>query len=74
MAISEKKRKADTAWKTKNLKTIGCRVYRTDAEAFQEYAEEQGKSVNELLREYVAQCIGRPLERRSEAQEETSED
>ena len=62
--ITDKKRKSDTAWKTKNMKTIACRVYRADAEAFQEYAAAQGRSVNDLLREYVAQCLGRPLERR----------
>lgn len=70
MPASEKKRKADTAWKTKNLKTIACRVYRADAVAFQEYAAVQGRSVNDLLREYVAQCLGRPLERRTAADDE----
>ena len=70
MPASEKKRKADTAWKTKNLKTLACRVYRADAVAFQEYADTQGRSVNDLLREYVAQCLGRPLERRTGGQEE----
>lgn len=70
MPASEKKRKADTAWKTKNLKTIACRVYRSDAVAFREYAEAQGRSVNDLLREYVAQCLGRPLERRTAADDE----
>ena len=70
MPASEKKRKADTAWKTKNLKTIACRVYRADAVAFQEYAAAQGRSVNDVLREYVAQCLGRPLERRTAADDE----
>lgn len=72
MPMTDKKRKADTAWKTKNLKTIACRVYRADAVAFQEYAAAHGRSVNDLLREYVAQCLGRPLERRA-ADKETED-
>lgn len=69
MPMTEKKRKTDQAWKKKNLLTIGCKLYRNDAEKFKAYASEQGKSVQELLREYVASCIG-PLERRTETQEE----
>lgn len=70
MPMTDKKRKSDAAWKQKNIKTVACRLYRADAEAFREYASAQGRSVNDLLREYVAQCLGRPLERRSVSQEE----
>lgn len=64
LSTEEKKKKTDAAWKKKNKITLGCVVYRADAEAFREYAAAQGKSVNELLRGYVSACLGRPLERR----------
>lgn len=68
--MTDKKRKTDAAWKQKNIKTVACRLYRTDAEAFEIFCKENGKSVNSALREYVAQCIGRPLERRTESKSE----
>ena len=74
MPMTDKKRKTDAAWKQKNIKTVACRLYRADAVAFQEYAAAQGRSVNDLLREYVAQCLGRPLERRTTANNEPSEE
>ena len=72
--MTEKKRKTDAAWQKKTYKRLGVKLYKGDAEAFEDYCKAAGKSVNSALREYVAQCIGRPLERRTEAQEETSED
>lgn len=64
LSTEEKKKKTDAAWKKKNKKTLGCVVYRKDAEDFAEYAKGQGKSVNDLLRGFVSECLGRPLERR----------
>lgn len=64
MPKSEKARASDARWKQKNRITIGCSLYRGDAEAFKEYAAAQGRTANDLLKEYVAQCLGRPLERR----------
>ena len=66
MPMTDKKRKTDAAWKQKNIKTVACRLYRADAA----YAAAQGRSMNDLLREYVAQCLGRPLERRTAAEDE----
>lgn len=71
MAMTAKKRKTDAAWKRKNKTCISCTLYRNDAQAFREYAAEHGKSVNELLREYVAACLGRPLERRTGEQNDS---
>lgn len=67
MPKSEKARISDARWKQKNLLVVGCKLYRGDAQAFKDYAAAQGRSVNDLLREYVAQCLGRPLERRTAA-------
>ena len=65
MPKTEKARASDAKWKQKNRITVGCTLYRGDAAAFKAFAASQGRTVNDLLREYVAQCIGRPLERRS---------
>lgn len=73
MPMTDKKRKTDAAWKKKNMKIIGCNLYRNDAEKFKKYAESHGKSVQELLREFVAACIG-PLERRTAADDEPPTD
>lgn len=71
MPMTEKKRKTDQAWKKKNLLTVGCKLYRGDAEKFKAYAAKNGKSVQELLREFVASCIG-PLEKRTTDQDATA--
>lgn len=71
MAMTDKKRATDAAWKKANKSHLGCTVYKADAEAFREYAAAQKKSVNELFRGYVAACLGRPLERRDGRAEET---
>lgn len=65
MPKSAKARISDGRWKQKNLLVVGCKLYRGDAEAFKEYAAAQGRSINEILREYIASCLGRPLERRT---------
>ncbi len=74
MAMTDAKRKTDNAWQKKNYKRLGVKLYKGDAEAFERYCKENGTSVNATLREYVAQCIGRPLEKRGEDAQETSEE
>ena len=69
MAMTERKRKTDAAWKKANKDRLGVTMYKSDADAFREYAAAQGKSVNELFRGFVSDCLGRPLERRDKAQE-----
>lgn len=75
MAMTDKKRKTDYAWQKKNYKMLCAKVYKGDAEAFEEYCRENKTSVNAAIREYIAQCIGRPLEKRGEAagKEDTEE-
>ena len=65
MAMTEKKKKTDYEWKRANKSTISCTMYRADVEAFKAYAAGRGKSVNELLKEYISECLGRPLEKRT---------
>ena len=66
MAMTDKKRKTDAAWQRKNYKRLGVKLYRGDAEAFEAYCRENNTSVNAALREYIAECLGRPLEKRGE--------
>ena len=70
MPMTDKKRKTDAAWQKKTYKRLGVKLYKGDAEAFEIFCKENGKSVNSALREYVAQCLGRPLERRTENKDE----
>ena len=74
MAMTDAKRKSDNAWQRKNYKRLGVKLYKGDAEAFETYCRENNTSVNAALREYVAQCIGRPLEKRGENAEAAAEE
>ena len=65
MAMTDKKRITDYEWKKRNKKTLTCVVFRKDADDFAAYAAGRGKSVNELLKEYISECLGRPLEKRT---------
>ncbi len=66
MASTERQKQITNEWQRKNYKRLGVKLYKGDAEAFEEYCRENNTSVNAALREYVAQCIGRPLEKRGE--------
>ena len=65
MAMTSKKRATDYAWQQRNKKTVTCKLYIQDADDFAAYAAARGKSVNELLKEYISECLGRPLEKRT---------
>jgi len=65
MAMTSKKRATDYKWQIENKKTVSCKLYIKDADDFAAYAAARGKSVNELLREYISECLGRPLEKRT---------
>ncbi|MCH5317907.1 MAG: hypothetical protein J1E05_08015 [Eubacterium sp.] len=54
---SDAQKKANRKWDKENMITLGCKVYRSDAELFKEYAAEKGKTSNTLLKEYVIECI-----------------
>lgn len=65
MPKTEKAKANDARWKQKNRITVGCTLYRGDAADLKAYAANQGRTVNDLFREYVSQCLGRPLEYRT---------
>ena len=57
MPVSEKKKISNTKWDKDNMATLGCRVRKEEATAFKEYAANQGKTANTVLKEYVQECI-----------------
>lgn len=55
--VSRAKRKANDKWDHENMITLGCKVFKADAAAFKEYAAQQKKTANALLKEYVYSCL-----------------
>lgn len=62
MVISDAQKKASKEWDKKNMTTLGCKVKKEEAAAFKEYAKEQGKTSNTVLKEYVHKCIKKDVE------------
>lgn len=57
MSVSEAQKKSRDKWDKENMTTLGCKVKKTEAVAFKEYAKSQGKTSNTILKEYVQSCI-----------------
>lgn len=57
MAVSEAQKKSRDKWDKENMTTLGCKVKKEEAAAFKEYANEQGKTSNTVLKEFVQECI-----------------
>lgn len=57
MAVPKSKRAANDKWDKENMTTLGCKVKKDEAAAFKEYAKEQGKTSNTVLKEFVYKCI-----------------
>ena len=53
----QSKRRANDKWDKENMATLGCKVKKEEAATFKEYAQQQGKTSNTVLREYVQSCI-----------------
>lgn len=57
MAVSEAKKKANAKWDSENMATIACKLKKSQAAAFKEYCESQGKTTNSVIRDFVLECI-----------------
>lgn len=57
MAVSEAHKRANMKWDKKNMMTLGVRLKKKEALAFKEYAAEQGKTANAVLKEFVFKCL-----------------
>lgn len=58
MAVSEKKKASNAKWDSANMTTLGCRVKKSQAEAFKAHCETQGSTSNTVLKDFVLDCIG----------------
>lgn len=58
MAPSEAQKRASAKYQKENIASLACRVKKDQAEAFKAYCAELGKTANNVLREYVLECIG----------------
>lgn len=57
--VSAAKRKANDKWDKENMATVTCKLRKEDADAFREFAKQNDKTVNTLLRDFVFGCIGK---------------
>ena len=57
MSVSEAQKKANRQWDKENMITLGCKVKREQAEKFKKYAEDNGKTANALLKDFVLEKI-----------------
>lgn len=57
MAVSEAQKRASNKYNQKNMATLGCKVKKEQAAAFKSYAQEQGKTANNVLKDFVLDCI-----------------
>ena len=57
MPVSEKKKASNAKWDSANMATIGCRIKKSQAEAFKAYCKSRGKTSNTVLKDYVLECI-----------------
>lgn len=58
MPPSESQKRASLKWDKENMIVLGCKVKKTQAEAFKAYCTIQGRTSNAVLRGYVLGCIG----------------
>lgn len=58
MAVTEAHKKGNRKWDKDNMTTLGCKVKKEQAEKFKQYAAEQGKTANSVLKDYVLEKIG----------------
>lgn len=65
MPISERKKETNRNWLRRNTQLVGCNLYKEDVEALKAEALRRGTTINALLRDSVAEILGRPLTKRS---------
>lgn len=58
MAPTEAQKRASNKYNMEHMTTLGCKVKKDQAEKFKAYCSEQGKTANNVLKEYVLECIG----------------
>ena len=57
MAPTEAQKRASNKYNMEHMTTLGCKVKKDQAEKFKAYCADQGKTANNVLKEYVLECI-----------------
>lgn len=58
MAPTEAQKRASNKYNMEHMTTLGCKVKKDQAEKFKAYCADQGKTANNVLKDYVLECIG----------------
>ncbi len=59
MAVSEAPKRAADKYNREHMTTLGCKVKKEEAAAFEEHCARQGKTSNTVLKEFVLETIER---------------
>ena len=70
MPVSEAQKRASLKYQAEHLATLGCKVKKSEALAFKNYATNLGKASNTVLKEFVLDCINETISRDSNSQPE----
>ena len=54
---SDAQKRAHKKYDQKNYSVVGCKLPRSDADAFRAFCAAQGRSVSAVLAEYVRSCL-----------------
>ena len=57
MAATEAQKRASNKYNQEHMATIGCKLKKDQAEKFKDYCSKMGKTANNVLKEYVLECI-----------------
>ena len=57
MKLTEAQKKANRKWDKENMVTLACHVRKEQAEKFKDFTAQKGKSINQMLKEYVLEQI-----------------
>lgn len=57
MSVSRSKRAANNRWDKENMKIVACKLRKEQAEKFRQYAEDNGTTVNALIKKFVLEKI-----------------
>lgn len=55
--VRESQKKARDKWDKENMGTLACKVKKSQAEKFKDYAKSNGTTANALLKKYVLETI-----------------
>lgn len=54
---TQAQKQASAKYHKENISSLACRVRKEQAEQFKEYCDQQGRTVNAVLKDFVMDCI-----------------